>query len=450
MKKIISFSLWGDDPKYTVGAIRNAELAEKIYPGWTCRFYVATSVPSGVVEQLKNFKNTEIVLKNSLGDWTSMYWRFAPAGESDVDIMISRDTDSRLGLREKTAVDEWERSDKGFHIMRDHPAHGFYVLGGMWGAKKGTVPNMKELMNSFSQSDSYGTDYDFFNQSVRKYIEGNVLVHDEFFDNNPFPSQREGLDFVGKVFDEREETVREHEEHLSRTLLSKSPVYILPHLGLGDHIICNAIVNIVSEQKKVIMYCKHHNTSNVKRMHPGIDLVAVNDDADAVSKINEVFKNQAVTFLGLGNFGPNFMENSFTFDHSFYMQSGIPYNDRWNKFSFLRDEDKEEIVMKTRPKGKFLFVHDDTTRGLDIKKEFLPHGFELYRPNHNLGDSSEVTIFDYIPLIEQSEEIHCMDSSFAAMIDHIDSLRHKKKYIHRYIRKESLNPFYKNNWEIIE
>jgi len=144
------------------------------------------------------------------------------------------------------------------------------------------------------------------------------------------------------------------------------------------------------------------------------------------------------------------MNNSSTFDQSFYMQSGVPYNDRWNKFSFSRDKKKEEVVMKTKPKGKFLFVHDDASRGLSVRKKHLPKGVELYRPNHNLGDNSEITIFDYIPLIEQSEEIHCMDSSFAAMIDHIDSLRSKKKYIHRYIRKENLNPFYKNNWKIIE
>ena len=38
MKKIIAFSLWGDQPKYTVGAIKNADLAKEIYPDWTCRF----------------------------------------------------------------------------------------------------------------------------------------------------------------------------------------------------------------------------------------------------------------------------------------------------------------------------------------------------------------------------------------------------------------------------
>ena len=32
MKKVISFSLWGDIPRYTVGAIKNADLALRFYP----------------------------------------------------------------------------------------------------------------------------------------------------------------------------------------------------------------------------------------------------------------------------------------------------------------------------------------------------------------------------------------------------------------------------------
>ena len=42
-KNIISFSLWGDDAKYWVGALRNIELARKLYPGWQIRFYIDES-----------------------------------------------------------------------------------------------------------------------------------------------------------------------------------------------------------------------------------------------------------------------------------------------------------------------------------------------------------------------------------------------------------------------
>lgn len=209
--KIISFCLWGNNPKYTVGAIKNAELARQIYPGWRCRFYVANDVPYSIIMNLEIFDHVEVVEMNKPGDWTNMFWRFFPAGEEDVEIMISRDTDSRLNIREKAAVDEWISSDKEFHIMRDHPAHGFPVLGGMWGAKKGTVPNMIELIKSFGCTNDYGTDYIFFQEKVLPTLnEEQLCVHDEFFAKKPFPIERNGLEFVGQVYDENGVTVEEH------------------------------------------------------------------------------------------------------------------------------------------------------------------------------------------------------------------------------------------------
>ena len=49
MNKIISFLSGGDNPKYTVGAIKNAELAQEIYPDWKCRFYCASDVPNMII-----------------------------------------------------------------------------------------------------------------------------------------------------------------------------------------------------------------------------------------------------------------------------------------------------------------------------------------------------------------------------------------------------------------
>ena len=38
-KWVISFGLYGDKKKYTIGALRNALLAKVYFPGWECRFY---------------------------------------------------------------------------------------------------------------------------------------------------------------------------------------------------------------------------------------------------------------------------------------------------------------------------------------------------------------------------------------------------------------------------
>jgi len=208
--KLITFSLWGLDLKYLKGALKNAELARTIYPDWVCRFYVGKSVPFPFIYQLKSMNNVEVVEMDEMGDWRGMFWRFLPASEQGVEAMISRDTDSRLSHREKGAVDEWLASDKGFHIMRDHPWHKYPILGGMWGVKSGVIPNMKELIEGFNQQDEYGTDYVFFNNLIFPNLGENVLVHDEFFDGHPFPNPRNNYEFVGQVFDENEETIQEH------------------------------------------------------------------------------------------------------------------------------------------------------------------------------------------------------------------------------------------------
>jgi hypothetical protein len=204
MKKIISFSLWGDNPKYTIGAIENAKLLNEIYNGWVGRFYCGKSVPLNIIESIKVIPNTEIILMDEDGDWTGMFWRFLACKDSD--IMLSRDTDSRLSLREKLAVDEWLNSDKDFHIMRDHPYHTTEILGGMWGCRNGILNNIDKLINDYTKGNFWQVDQNFLREMVYPKIVSNCFVHDSFFkiesESNHFPSDRVNKEFVGDVFDE--------------------------------------------------------------------------------------------------------------------------------------------------------------------------------------------------------------------------------------------------------
>nr|ADD96433.1 hypothetical protein [uncultured organism MedDCM-OCT-S09-C426] len=101
MKKVICFSLWGDNPKYTIGAVKNADLSLDIYPDWICRYYVGKSTPSNTIEELKKRSNTEISIMHEEGNWEGMFWRFYAASDPSIDVMISRDADSRLDQRER-------------------------------------------------------------------------------------------------------------------------------------------------------------------------------------------------------------------------------------------------------------------------------------------------------------------------------------------------------------
>jgi len=214
--KLLSFAVWGTDPKYLFGATKNAILAEEIYPDWKSRFYVSQEVPFPWLYNLKKIRNVEVIQIPKLGDWTFSFNRFLPMSERGVDAVISRDTDSRLSLREKTAVDQWIESDKGFHIMKDHPWHYTYpILAGMFGCKSNVIENISEDIASFEKTNWYHSDQEFLKHIIYPRIEDNVMIHDDW-NGIPFPLSRQNYEFIGQVFDENDNTIIEHVDALRK------------------------------------------------------------------------------------------------------------------------------------------------------------------------------------------------------------------------------------------
>ena len=212
--KVISFSLWGDNPKYTIGAIRNAELAATWYKGWKCRFYCdEETVSTDILDTLESMPNCEVVRISSskVTHWGG-FWRFYAAEDLDVDFVIFRDTDSRLGHREAMAVCEWIGTGKVVHVMRDHPLHGVPICAGMWGVSAPKFRDIREKINDYyregvSTISTYGDiDQDFLKRKIWDIFrnQGDILEHDEFFAKQPFPTPRDPKHFVGQVYDEND------------------------------------------------------------------------------------------------------------------------------------------------------------------------------------------------------------------------------------------------------
>jgi len=216
--KIISFSLWGTNPKYTIGAIKNANLVKEIYPEWKCRFYVASDVDKTIVEELQ--QNSQVVVVPQQGNWKFTTERFKVIDDNDCEAVIFRDCDSRINKREACAVEEWMKSDKTLHIMKDHPYHGgFPILAGMWGLKKDKFCfNMNSLLKLYVNNEQYHYDQIFLNNYIWKYFSDDCLIHDEFFVKTNFPTKRKSLEFVGQVFDENDNTIKEHLDILKNYL----------------------------------------------------------------------------------------------------------------------------------------------------------------------------------------------------------------------------------------
>jgi len=208
MKNLITYSLWGDAPMYWVGALKNIELCKKYFPGWICRFYIDDTCDKNLIKTLES-DNVEIVLVNSKDSFHGMFWRFYAASDPEVDIMLSRDCDSRLSDREYYAIQDWLKTDKDFHIMRDHPYHTVPILGGMWGCRNGILKNIKTDIENWTFFSEKGCDQDFLGKVIYPKIINNAVEHIGFninFGGNikSFPTERKKFEYVGDIFDEND------------------------------------------------------------------------------------------------------------------------------------------------------------------------------------------------------------------------------------------------------
>lgn len=215
-KKVISFSLWGDNPKYLVGANYNAIIARQLFVddgGWICRFYVSKDMNVNLIKTLIDMDNVEVykVLNDEIN---GLFWRFLPPiDDESIEAFIVRDTDSRLSLREYISVCDWYNSNKRFHIIRDHPHHDNVVLGGLWGMKK--INNKfpidlqlyKSTLESYWKNKNWGCDQTWLWEKIIPEVTKECLIHDEINTNitpnfnMTIPYPRFELDFIGEVFE---------------------------------------------------------------------------------------------------------------------------------------------------------------------------------------------------------------------------------------------------------
>lgn len=183
-RKIMAFSLYGENPKYLEAAAINAELAAQIYPDWVCRFYVDRSVPSPLLARLSHLGAEVVQLDDELAHIPGTMWRFLALDDPDAAYVIFRDADSVISTREALAVQEWLDSGYFFHTIRDSGSHTELILAGMWGAAAGILPNMRAMIEQYIATtalDPRFADQYFLRQAVWQYVRQSLYASDSLF-----------------------------------------------------------------------------------------------------------------------------------------------------------------------------------------------------------------------------------------------------------------------------
>lgn len=221
-KKIISFALWGNNPMFTFGIFQNIKLQQRLLPDWICRFYVESTCPKSIINRIKSF-GAEVKLVTKAWEKAKYFWRLKVILDKDVEKFLIRDLDSRIGMREKIAVDEWEKSGKTVHLMRDHKRHTVKIMGGMWGA---ITKEFKELTSFRKNFEEYtkkinsgwlpnvkmakkGSCQAFLDRRIYPKIKDYALVHTSTHKkettDKAFPAAcpEGGMNFVGQIYNEK-------------------------------------------------------------------------------------------------------------------------------------------------------------------------------------------------------------------------------------------------------
>jgi hypothetical protein len=238
--------------------------------------------------------------------------------------------------------------------------------------------------------------------------------------------------------------------------MQNESVFILAHPGLGDHILCSGIYREYAARYGLcLVSALKSNFESVKDLVKDVEnirIVPYESEMWMVAHRN-LLNRIGFKTLSLGLFGTDWLEDkNIRFDANYYLQAGLPLALRWDSFKYSRNLDNEERLFKLLGcnDSEYIFVHDDAGRNFSIKDEKLPRGLKIVRPSLELAD--KFSFFDYLKVIEHATQIHCIESSFCALIESLEL--QKPKFAHRYARPEAKNNMqlefsYRSNWEII-
>jgi len=233
------------------------------------------------------------------------------------------------------------------------------------------------------------------------------------------------------------------------------PLYVRTHLGLGDLIICQAIFRCLGSnpRRTIHIFTKPKFGESVRflcRDLPHLKIMEM-DDPEVEAFLKTISLRDQVV-IG-HDFLPFFLQQKLAFDEAFYEIAGLKFSRRWSDFTFRRDPEAEKKIFDHFGvrKGGYVFLHEDASRKLKIDRAWIQHkDLQVVEPKAGLTGNA----FDYLSLMEQAREIHCIDSSFRLMADSVFAPR-PGLFFHQKLRdgaqKDTLGLFSSSrlNWKVI-
>lgn len=202
-------------------------------------------------------------------------------------------------------------------------------------------------------------------------------------------------------------------------------LYIYHHLGLGDHILCNAIVrNCAKQYDKIYLFVKPHNYNNVSFMYRDLTNIEYIQGEDNLAR-NIIIDKPNVLKVGFEKLDTKY----YKFDESFYRGIDMDFKKRWSDFYIQRDLKKEKQAFDSLniKENEYIFIQEDSSRGFLIDRNRITSTFPI------ISSELPIDFFDFCYIIENAKEVHLMESSFKCLIENLDTIK-CTLFFHNYVR----------------
>lgn len=135
MRKLASYSLFGDRPLYW-NSLRGLVWAHhNLFPGWELRIYHDSSLEKEQGKLAHAYAASNLVnlvfAEENKQPCRSMLWRLKPLWDDDVEWVLARDIDSLPTGKDRRITEVFLASGAAVHCFNDHPQHTAVMMGGM-------------------------------------------------------------------------------------------------------------------------------------------------------------------------------------------------------------------------------------------------------------------------------------------------------------------------------
>lgn len=232
--------------------------------------------------------------------------------------------------------------------------------------------------------------------------------------------------------------------------------------GIGDHIISNGLIHHLTGEdwnfRNVNLVCYKEWEDSLRYLYEDNPRVIIHpgkqDQFLGIHHENQLKKwaeQEGWKYYSVATFAQIDLTR---YQEYFYKSVGHPFAYRYTKFQLpQRELYNEELINTYKPKNPYAFVFSwDKFRNQSIihfQQDKITEGLDVI----NMTPKKTKNIFDWLPIIYDAEEIHCIPGGPFHLIDSILDKCKAKRFVYHDARRETCfnpnNTFNNKCWEIV-